>query len=237
MELIADGIVKAIELVFGFDAEIWSITWLSLKISGCATFISLLLGIPLGMALALAVFPGRSLVAALVNTGMGLPPVVVGLFVSVFLWRSGPLGFLDLIYSPAAMVIAQVIIAFPIVAGLTMASFQTLDPKLSLQLLGIGASKAQLLWLLCKEARLPLLAAVMAGFGGVISEVGASMMVGGNIRGQTRVLTTATVLETGKGNFDIAIALSLVLLALTFAINFFLTRIQQREPLRWPKIF
>lgn len=237
MELIADGIVKAIELVFGFDAEIWSITWLSLKISGCATFISLLLGIPLGMALALAVFPGRSLVAALVNTGMGLPPVVVGLFVSVFLWRSGPLGFLELIYSPAAMVIAQVIIAFPIVAGLTMASFQTLDPKLSLQLLGIGASKAQLLWLLCKEARLPLLAAVMAGFGGVISEVGASMMVGGNIRGQTRVLTTATVLETGKGNFDIAIALSLVLLALTFAINFFLTRIQQREPLRWPKIF
>lgn len=237
MELIADGIVKAIELVFGFDAEIWSITWLSLKISGCATFISLLLGIPLGMALALAVFPGRSLVAALVNTGMGLPPVVVGLFVSVFLWRSGPLGFLDMIYSPAAMVIAQVIIAFPIVAGLTMASFQTLDPKLSLQLLGIGASKPQLLWLLCKEARLPLLAAVMAGFGGVISEVGASMMVGGNIRGQTRVLTTATVLETGKGNFDIAIALSLVLLALTFAINFFLTRIQQREPLRWPKIF
>ena len=237
MELIADGIVKAIELVFGFDAEIWSITWLSLKISGCATFISLLLGIPLGMVLALAVFPGRSLVAALVNTGMGLPPVVVGLFVSIFLWRSGPLGFLDLIYSPAAMVIAQVIIAFPIVAGLTMASFQTLDPKLSLQLLGIGASKPQLLWLLCKEARLPLLAAVMAGFGGVISEVGASMMVGGNIRGQTRVLTTATVLETGKGNFDIAIALSLILLALTFAINFFLTRIQQREPLRWPKIF
>jgi tungstate transport system permease protein len=237
MELIADGIVKAIELVLGFDAEIWSITWLSLKISGCATFISLLLGIPLGMVLALAVFPGRSLVAALVNTGMGLPPVVVGLFVSIFLWRSGPLGFLDLIYSPAAMVIAQVIIAFPIVAGLTMASFQTLDPKLSLQLLGIGASKPQLLWLLCKEARLPLLAAVMAGFGGVISEVGASMMVGGNIRGQTRVLTTATVLETGKGNFDIAIALSLILLALTFAINFFLTRIQQREPLRWPKIF
>ena len=134
------------------------------------------------------------------------------------------------------MVLAQVIIAWPIVAGLTMASFQGLDPKLSLQLLGIGASRPQLLWLLCKEARLPLLAAVMAGFGGVISEVGASMMVGGNIRGQTRVLTTATVLETGKGNFDIAIALSLILLALTFAINLFLTRIQQREHLWWPKV-
>jgi tungstate transport system permease protein len=134
------------------------------------------------------------------------------------------------------MIAAQVIIAFPIVAGLTMASFQALDPKLALQLLGIGASKTQLLWLLCKEAKLPLLAAVMAGFGGVISEVGASMMVGGNIRGQTRVLTTATVLETGKGNFEIAIALGLILLALTFAINFVLTRIQQREQLRWPRI-
>jgi tungstate transport system permease protein len=196
----------------------------------------LLVGIPLGIALALARFRGRSFIAALVNTGMGLPPVVVGLFISVFFWRSGPLGFLDLIYSPTAMVLAQVIIAFPIVAGLTMASFQSLDPKLILQLLGIGASKPQLLWLLCKEAQLPLLAAVMAGFGGVISEVGASMMVGGNIRGETRVLTTATVLETGKGNFDIAIALSLILLALTFAINFFLTRVQQREQLRWPKV-
>ncbi|MGE5218739.1 MAG: ABC transporter permease [Chloroflexota bacterium] len=236
MELIADGIAKALELVIGLDAEVWSITWLSLKISGCATLISLLFGIPLGIALALANFPGRSLVAALVNTGMGLPPVVVGLFVSIFLWRSGPLGFLELIYSPTAMVMAQVIIALPIVGGLTMASFQSLNPKLSLQLLGIGASKPQLLWLLCREARLPLLAAVMAGFGGVISEVGASMMVGGNIRGQTRVLTTATVLETGKGNFDIAIALSLILLALTFAINFYLTRIQQREQLRWPKV-
>jgi tungstate transport system permease protein len=236
VELIWQGIVKAIELVFGLDAEIWEITWLSLKISGSATFISLLLGVPLGIALALMRFPGRNTTVALINTGMGLPPVVVGLFVSIFLWRSGPLGFMELIYSPAAMVIAQVIIAFPIVAGLSLASFQALDPKLALQLLGIGASKPQLLWLLCKEARLPLLAAVMAGFGGVISEVGASMMVGGNIRGQTRVLTTAIVLETGKGNFDIAIALGLILLALTFAINFFLTRIQQREHLRWPKL-
>ena len=236
MDLIWQGIVKAVELVVGFDAEVWAITWLSLKISGSATTISLLLGIPLGVALAMSRFPGRSVIAAAVNTGMGLPPVVVGLFVSMFLWRSGPLGFLEWIYSPTAMVIAQVIIAFPIVAGLTMATFQSLDPKLALQLHGIGASKPQVIWILCKEAQLPLLAAVMAGFGGVISEVGASMMVGGNIRGQTRVLTTATVLETGKGNFDIAIALSLILLTLTFAINFFLTRIQQREQLRWPKV-
>ena len=235
MELIWQGIAKAFELVFGFDAEVWAITWLSLEISGFATLLSLLVGIPLGIALALTRFPGRSITVALVNTGMGLPPVVVGLFVSIFLWRSGPLGFFELMYTPAAMIIAQVVIAFPIVAGLTMASFQTLDPNLSLQLLGIGASKPQLLWLLCREARLPLLAAVMAGFGGVISEVGASMMVGGNIRGQTRVLTTATVLETGKGNFDVAIALGLILLALTFAINFILTRMQQRGQLRWPR--
>lgn len=236
MELIGQGILKAFELVAGFDREVWAITWLSLKISATATFIALLVGMPLGVVLALTRFPGRSAVVALVNTGMGLPPVVVGLFVSLFLWRSGPLGFLEWIYTPAAIVLAQVVIALPIVAGLTLASFQNLDPQLSLQLLGIGASRPQLLWLLCREARLPLLAAVMAGFGGVISEVGASMMVGGNIRGQTRVLTTATVLETGKGNFDVAIALSVILLVLTFAINFLLTRVQQREPLRWPRL-
>ncbi len=236
MELIWQGVVKAAELLVGFDVEVWSITWRSLQISGYATLISLFIGIPLGIALALVRFPGRNATVALINTGMGLPPVVVGLFISIFLWRSGPLGFMELIYTPTAMIVAQVIIAFPIVAGLTMASFQALDPKLALQLLGIGASKPQLLWLLCKEAKLPLLAAVMAGFGGVISEVGASMMVGGNIRGQTRVLTTATVLETGKGNFEIAIALGLILLALTFAINFLLTRIQQREQLGWPRL-
>ena len=235
MALFWQGVVRAFDLVFGFDTEVWTVTWLSLQISGCATLVSLVLGMPLGIALARSRFPGRSVVAALINTGMGLPPVVVGLFISILLWRSGPLGFLELIYTPTAMIIAQVVIALPIVAGLTMATFQTLNPNLSLQLAGIGASKPQLLWLLCKEARLPLLAAVMAGFGGVISEVGASMMVGGNIRGQTRVLTTATVLETGRGNFDVAIALGLILLVLTFAINFVLTRMQQREQLRWPR--
>ena len=236
MELIGQGLLKAFELVVGFDQEIWAITWMSLKISASATGIALLLGMPLGVMLAISRFTGRGVVIALVNTGMGLPPVVVGLFISLFLWRSGPLGFLEWIYTPTAMVLAQVVIALPIVAGLTLASFQNLDPRLSLQLLGVGASKPQLLWLLCREARLPLLAAVMAGFGGVISEVGASMMVGGNIRGQTRVLTTATVLETAKGNFDVAIALSVILLLLTFAINLFLTSIQQREALRWPRL-
>ncbi|MBM2805704.1 MAG: Tungstate transporter permease [Deltaproteobacteria bacterium] len=235
MELIWQGIKQAFWLLVAGDPGVLEITLLSLWLSGIATLLSLLAGIPLGMLIALTRFPGRGFVTSLINTGMGLPPVVVGLFVSIFLWRSGPLGFLELLYTPTAIVIAQVVIAFPIVAGLTMAAFQTLNPNLSLQLVGIGASKPQVLWLLCKEARLPILAAIMAGFGGVISEVGASMMVGGNIRGQTRVLTTATVLETGKGNFELAIALGLILLILSFAVNFLLTYIQQREQLRWPK--
>jgi tungstate transport system permease protein len=235
VELLFDGIVKAVRLLTAGNPEVWQITWLSLKVSGAATCVALVIGIPLGIGLAMTRFPGRSVAVALVNTGMGLPPVVVGLFGSILLWRSGPLGFLNLIYTPAAMVLAQVVIAFPIVAGLTMAAFQTLNPNLQLQLLGIGASKLHLLWLLCREAQLPILAAVMAGFGGVISEVGSVMMVGGNIKGHTRVLTTATVLETQMGNFGTAIALGLILLTLSFGVNFLLTRIQQREQIRWPK--
>jgi tungstate transport system permease protein len=216
--------------------ETFQITLLSLQISALATGLSLIIGLPFGTLLALGKFPGRSFLLSMVNTGMGLPPVVVGLFVAMTLWRSGPLGDLQLIYTPSAIIIAQVVISFPVVTGLTAAALQSLDPRLRLQLYGLGASRMQMIWMLWKEARLPLLAALMAGFGSVISEVGASMMVGGNIRGETRVLTTATVLETGKGNLDIAIALGLILLALTFAINFVLTRIQQREQLRWPKV-
>lgn len=228
MDLIWQGIKEAIRLILSGDPGVLQITWLSLQISGSATLLSLLVGIPAGVGLALAKFPGRGLLIALVNTGMGLPPVVVGLFVSIFLWRSGPLGSLGLLYTPTAIVIAQFVIAAPIVIGLTVAAMQQLNPKLRLQLLALGASRWQLLWLLMREARLPLLAAVMAGFGGVISEVGASMMVGGNLLGQTRVLTTATVLETGKGNFDVAIALSLILLTLVFGVNYLLTWAQQR---------
>jgi tungstate transport system permease protein len=235
MNIIWDGVFQAFWLMLTGDREVWQITFLSLQVSGTATLLSLLLGIPLGMFLALARFPGRSILVSLINTGMGLPPVVVGLFIAILLWRSGPLGFLDLIYTPAAMVIAQVVIAFPIVAGLTMAAFQTLNPNLTLQLMGIGASRPQVLYLLCREARLPILAAIMAGFGGVISEVGSVIMVGGNIKGQTRVLTSATVLETQMGNFGTAIALGLILLTLSFGVNLLLTQIQQRGQIKWPK--
>jgi tungstate transport system permease protein len=227
VDLIWEGLKQAVRLILAGDREVLQITALSLRISLTATAVSLVLGIPAGAVLALASFPGRRLAVALVNTGMGLPPVVVGLVVSMVLWRSGPLGVLELLYTPTAMVIAQVCLAAPIVAGLTLAALQQLNPMLRLQLLGLGASRIQVTLLLLREARLPLLAAVMAGFGAVISEVGASLIVGGNIKGQTRVLTTATVLETGKGNFDVAIALSAILLLLTFLVNWALTWIQQ----------
>lgn len=229
MDLILEGIKKAFWLLVTFDPEVMSITFLSLKISGLATLISLFLGISIGAGIALTQFPGKKIVVSLVNTGMGLPPVVVGLFVSIFLWRSGPLGFLELLYTPSAIVIAQAVIATPIVMGITLASLQQLPKKMRLQILALGASRVQMVWMLIKEAKLPLLAAVMAGFGGVISEVGASIMVGGNIKGYSRVLTTATVMETSKGNFDIAIALGIILLLLAYVINLILTYVQQRE--------
>lgn len=229
MDLILDGLQKAILLLVNLDREVWDIILLSLKVSGFATLISILLGIPAGALLAFTRFPGRRFIAAMVNTSMGLPPVVVGLFVTIMLWRGGPLAVLHLLYTPSAMVIAQSVIAAPIVTGLTMAAMQQLDPKLILQIRALGATRLQMLRLLLRETRLPLLAAVMAGFGGVISEVGASIMVGGNILGQTRVLTTATVMETGKGNFDTAIALSIILLLLAYTVTLGLTLIQQRK--------
>lgn len=229
MDLVLEGIIAALKLVASLDGEVLAVTLLSLKISCSATMISLFIGIPTGTMLALADFPGRRLIISMVNTGMGLPPVVVGLFVTIFLWRNGPLGFLEILYTPLAMILAQVVIATPIVTGISIASIQALPSNLKLQVLALGATRIQMIWILVREARLPLLAAVMAGFGGVISEVGASIMVGGNIKGQTRVLTTATVMESGKGNFDVAIALSLILLALAFSVNYLLTVIQQRE--------
>jgi len=211
-----------------FDSEVLQITFLSLQVSTIATVVSLLIGLPFGTWIALGNFRGRSFLLSIINTGMALPPVVVGLVVAITLWRSGPLGDLKLIYTPWAIVIAQTIIAAPVVTGLTAAALEALDPRLQQQLLGLGASRLQMIWHLWREARLPLLAALMAGFGSVISEVGASMMVGGNIRGQTRVLTTAIVLETSKGEFEKALALSALLLTLTYLINLALTSIQQR---------
>jgi tungstate transport system permease protein len=229
MDLIFEGLLKAFHLIFSLDREVLEITWLSLKVSGTATLVSVVIGISLGMVIALNGFPGKKLVISVINTGMGLPPVVVGLFVTVFLWRNGPFGFLELLYSPTAMIIAQVVIATPIVMGLSVAALQNLPPMLKLQILSLGATRWQMVWILIREARLPFMAAVMAGFGGVISEIGASIMVGGNIKGYSRVLTTATVMETGRGNFDVAFALSIILLMLVFVVNYLFTLVQQRE--------
>lgn len=207
--------------------DLVQITLLSLGVSGIATAISLLIGLPLGTVLALSVFRSRGLVLSVVNTGMALPPVVAGLAIALLLWRSGPLGGLDLIYTPTAIVIAEVVIATPVILGLAAAGIGQLDPRLQLQLQGLGASRLQTVWWLWREARLSLVAALMAGFGSVISEVGAAMMVGGNISGQTRVLTTAIVLDVGRGEFGTAIELGGILLALAFLVNGVLTWAQQ----------
>lgn len=228
MELVWQGIIKAIKLLLSGDPGVIGITLLTLKVAGTATFISLLMGIPLGALAALNRFPGRNFLMSLINTGMGLPPVVAGLWVTIVLWRYGPLGFFHLLYTPTAMIIAQSVIATPIIAGISAAAFQQVDGKLKLQIMALGASEIQTIWLLMREVRLPLLAAVMAGFGGVISEVGASMMVGGNILDKTRVLTTATVMEVSRGNFDIAIALSIILMLLSYGVTLVLTILQQR---------
>ena len=230
MDVLVEGVRQAVALLLGGDREILGVLWLSLQVSSAATLIALLVGIPAGAVLALSRFPGRTLVVSAVNTGMGLPPVVVGLFVTILLWRSGPLGGWEILYTPAAIILAQALIASPIVTGITLAAVQNVPAKFRLQLIALGASRPQMVWVTLREARLPMLAAVMAGFGGVISEIGASLMVGGNIKGHTRTLTTAMVLETGKGNFEIAIALSILLLLLVFGINWALTAIQQRRP-------
>ncbi len=228
MEVFWQGLIIAIQLLLAGDKEIIEIALLTLKVSGTATLIAVFIGVPMGFFLALTSFPGRNFVVSVVNFGMGLPPVVVGLMVWILLSRYGPLGILGLLYTPTAMIIAQGIIAVPIVTGFTLAAFQQLHPKLRLQILSLGASRWQLLWLMAREARLGLLAAVMAGFGGAVSEVGASMMVGGNLVGSTRALTTATVLAVNKGQQELGMALSLILLLLAFTVTAVLTIAQQR---------
>lgn len=204
------------------------IVWLTLYVSGVALALATMAGVPLGAGLALSRFPGRRLVELVIYTGMGLPPVVVGLAVYLLLSRSGPLGDMGWLFTPPGMILAQVIIALPVVIGLTWAAVESVDPGLRLQVRSLGAAPRQALWTVLAEARLGVLAAVVAGFGSVISEVGAVMLVGGNIEGKTRVLTTAIVLETRKGNFELALALGGVLLALALAANAILLRLGQR---------
>ena len=229
MTIFLEGFQSAFRLLVSLDPDVLAITWRTIHVSTVATFISILIGIPIGTVLALTRFQGRGLLVSLVNFGMGLPPVVVGLATWLMLTRYGPLGMLGLLYTPTAIILAQAIIASPIVAGFSLAAIQSVNPKLLLQIKSLGTTRFQYLMLLLWEARLGILSAIIAGFGGVISEVGASMMVGGNIRGYTRVLTTATVLEVSKGKFELATALSIILLVLTFIIVSLLSYLQQRK--------
>jgi tungstate transport system permease protein len=232
VDVLVDGLTGAVRLLLTGDEDTWSITALTLRVSLTATLVALLLGVPLGTGLALGRFRGRRVLLAAANTGMGLPPVVVGLFVTVLLWRSGPLGGLGLLYTPTAMIVAQAGIATPVVAALTAAALQQVDPEFLVQMRALGATRRRALGALLAEARLPLLAAGMAGFGAVVSEVGAAQMVGGNLQGETRVLTTAAVLATSRGQFSLAIAFGLVLLAIAFGVNLAATLAQQRQAVR-----
>jgi ABC-type tungstate transport system substrate-binding protein len=229
MELIVDGIGEAVRRLVTLDPDVRDAAFASLVVSGGATALALVTGVPLGALLGLGRFRGRSLVLSLVNTGMGVPPVAVGLFVAILIWRSGPLGDLDWYCTRAAMITAQYLLAAPMVIGLTAIAIQSVDPMLRLQLLALGATPWQVVLILVRETRLLLLTAAMAAFGAVISEIGASLMVGCNIKGDTRILTTAIALDTSRGEFGAAIALGIILVALVFAVNAATTWAQQRR--------
>jgi len=231
-EIITDGLMKALQIIISGDPEILAITALSLRVSLTATILGALVGIPLGFLIARSDFFGKSIITTLINTFMGLPPVAVGLVVYLFLSFSGPLGFLRLLYTPEAMIIAQMILTFPIVCGITISSVMSLNPKLKETLTSLGASPFWEARVLLNESRLGLITGIIAAFGGAISEVGAIMMVGGNLLGYTRALTTAIMLYTNMGEFATAIALGIILLLISFAVNLFLTILQSRSKVK-----
>ncbi|MCX6028792.1 MAG: ABC transporter permease [Chloroflexi bacterium] len=228
MNDLLEGLLEAIRLLAGGNAELGEIIILSLRVSGLALLISTAIGVPIGVALGLTRTRLHGLITAILYTGMGLPPVVVGLFVYLMLSRSGPFGVLGWLFTPRAMVTAQTIIALPLVMGLTMTAVRSVDPALRVQVSSLGATAIQEAWAVLVEARIGVVAAIVAAFGGIISEVGAVMLVGGNIAGKTRVLTTAIVLNTRQGEFALALALGIILLTLAFAANVALLRLQGR---------
>ena len=229
MDTLIDALREALNLLTGMDSTLLAVVGMTLRVTVGALLLATLIGLPLGAALGLRdKIPAGGCLMPIIYTGMGLPPVVVGLFVYLLLSNQGPLGRLDWLFTPRAMIFAQTIIALPLIIGLTLTALRSLDPGLKLQVRSLGATPAQLAWTLILEARLGVLAAIIAAFGGIISEVGAVMLVGGNIEGQTRVLTTAIVLETRRGNFALALALGIILLALAFAANYLFHRLSDQ---------
>ncbi|MEJ2184321.1 MAG: ABC transporter permease [Gemmatimonadota bacterium] len=226
MQLFLDAFRQAVALLAHLDPYVMETLLLSLRVSGLAVIIAMLTGLPVGVGVGVSRFRGRQLVVALIHTGFALPPVVVGLFVYMFLSRQGPFSGLQVLFTPGAMIVAQSLLAAPYVAGVSLAAVQAVPPDVRLQARALGASRLRALWMHVREARVGIVAAIIAGFGAVISEVGAAMMVGGNISGQTRVLTTAIVLETRRGNFALAGAMGLILLFIVLVINLLLAHVQ-----------
>ncbi|MCL4261735.1 MAG: ABC transporter permease [Anaerolineae bacterium] len=230
MNILVQVFQSAVQLLFSFDPELWGIVALTLRVTGFALLFAMFIGIPIGASLGLmGRIPAAGCLLPLIYTGMGLPPVVVGLWVYLLLSNQGPLGNLGWLFTPSAMVLAQTVIALPLVVGLTLTAVRATDPLLHLQLRSLGATRVQLAWTVLRETRLGVVAAIVAAFGSIISEVGAVMLVGGNIQGETRVLTTAIVLETRRGNFALALALGIILLGLAFVTNLALYGLQRRD--------
>jgi len=227
MTEIYKSFIEAFKLITSFDAEIYGIIALSLVVTISSTLIASVLAIPAGIVIGSSEFKGKRLITRLISTFMGLPPVVAGLIVYLFLSRKGPLGAFELLFTPAAMVIAQVLIIFPIVTGLTIGAVKLKLKPVSETCQGLGLGRLKTLFLLFHECRYPIISAFVAGYGRAISEVGAVMLVGGNIQYKTRIMTTAIVLETGKGNYDIALAIGIVLLLLSFFVNWLLQHLQE----------
>jgi tungstate transport system permease protein len=228
MDSLISGLTQAFSLILHLDPELFGIIFLSLKVSGLALVMATLFGLPTGAILGLSRFPGQSASVSVMNTLMGLPPVVVGLFVYLLLSRRGPLGFMGFLYSPPAMILAQTILAFPIVVSLCHSAIVNIDPIVRQAATTLGATPGQVTITIIREARYGIMSAVIAAFGRVMAEVGAILIVGGNIAGYTRVMTTTIALETDKGNFELAVALGIILLSISFVINVLLHVIQRK---------
>ena len=228
MEYLWVALITALKLIITFDNEVMNCTWVSLRVSSIAIILSSVVGIPLGFLIGANAFKGKRIVITLFNTLMALPTVVVGLFVFSFISRQGPFGMLGLLFTPTAMIIGQFILATPIITALSISAIQGIDPRIRITALSLGARPHQILLALMLEARFAIMAAIIAGFGRIIGEVGAAMMLGGNIKFYTRSITTAIALETSKGEFSLGLALGIILLTVALSVNMMLRYLQQK---------
>lgn len=229
MDFMAEGFIKALQLIFTLDREVFGIALVSLKVSGIAITLASVVGIPLGFIMGINEFVGKKTLTLILNTLVAIPTVVVGLLVYAILSRQGPLGILGLLFTPTAMIIGQFILALPMVTMLTLSAVHSLDPRVKITALTLGANPLQVGWSVLKEAKYGVISAIIAAFGRVITEVGSAIMVGGNIRGYTRNITTAIALETAKGNFALCMALGMILLIMAFGINIVFYQLQAKK--------